>query len=253
MNIKAIILDLDGTALNHQKQLSPHTLEVLGQCRKNGMKIMIASARPLRDVRFFTKALAPDAISALNGAKIILPEREESCALDPVQAENLLKTLCFWDVPLSLEMENQVYSNVPIPEYPSCIYTGFPKLPVGEAPYKILVNRVNEKLLRDVATILPENLYSSIAIGKMIQIMDKRATKWNAVQTMLHAMGFTPEEAIYFGDDYDDIQPIRECGIGVAMENAIDAVKASADYIAGSNQEDGVARFLEDHILNIKV
>lgn len=250
MNIKAVILDLDGTVLNESKQISPFTLEILNRCRRAAMKIMIASARPLRDVRHFTAALAPDAISALNGAKIILPDHEESFALTPRQAEALLRTLCLWNVPLSLEMENQVYSNVPIPEYPSCIYSDFPKLPDGEAPYKILVNRVNEQLLRDVNALLPDNLYSSIAIGKMIQIMEKRATKWNAVQVMLRSMGFLPEEAIYFGDDYDDIQPIRECGLGIAMGNAIDDVKASADHIAQSNEEDGVARFLEAFILS---
>ena len=62
---------------------------------------------------------------------------------------------------------------------------------------------------------------------------------------MLESVGCTPAEAIYFGDDFDDIEPLRMCGIGVAVANAIEEVKAVADSIAGSNDEDGVACFLE--------
>lgn len=251
MKIKAIILDLDGTVLRNDKQVSPHTLEVLNRCRELGMKIMIASARPLRDVIQFTESIRPDMIAALNGAKIVFPDHETHSEIDPKQAEALLGQLCSLNVPLSLEMGNEVYSNVPIPEYPSTIYSGFPVLPDGEAPYKILVNQVSDSLIHTVEAMLPENLYTTIAIGKMIQIMDRRASKWNAVKAMLSSIDCSSLDAIYFGDDYDDIPPIRECGIGVAMGNAIDAVKASADYIAPSNEDDGVAGFLENFILNI--
>ena len=55
-------------------------------------------------------------------------------------------------------------------------------------------------------------------------------------------------KAIYFGDDNDDVEPIRHCGCGVAMSNALDHVKAAADYITESNDEDGVARFLVKQI-----
>ena len=51
-------------------------------------------------------------------------------------------------------------------------------------------------------------------------------------------------DAVFFGDDNDDIEPIRECGCGVAVSNALDSVKAAADFITESNDEDGVARFL---------
>ena len=57
-------------------------------------------------------------------------------------------------------------------------------------------------------------------------------------------------ETIYFGDDNDDIEPIRMCGIGVAVANAIDAVISEADYVADSNDEDGVAHFIEENVLS---
>ena len=58
------------------------------------------------------------------------------------------------------------------------------------------------------------------------------------------------EETVYFGDDYDDIEPMKRCGIGVAVSNGIDEVKAVADYITESNDADGVAKFIERLLLN---
>ena len=52
-----------------------------------------------------------------------------------------------------------------------------------------------------------------------------------------------------FGDDYNDFEIIKECGVGVAMGNAEEAIKEVAEYITATNEEDGVAKFLEEKIL----
>ena len=52
-----------------------------------------------------------------------------------------------------------------------------------------------------------------------------------------------------FGDDVNDVEMVRNCGTGVAVDNAIDAVKAAAKYACGNNEDDGVAKWLEQHIL----
>ena len=66
---------------------------------------------------------------------------------------------------------------------------------------------------------------------------------------MLDICNCSPNETVYFGDDQDDIEPIRMCGLGVAVSNGIDAVKDAADYITESNDNDGVANFLTHWIL----
>ena len=75
--------------------------------------------------------------------------------------------------------------------------------------------------------------------------MSRSATKWNGIRNMLDAFGIGADRAICFGDDNDDLEPIRNCGCGVAVSNALDCVREAADYIAGNNDEDGVAAFLE--------
>ena len=64
------------------------------------------------------------------------------------------------------------------------------------------------------------------------------------IQKMLETYEITPDQAIYFGDDNDDVEPIRRCGCGVAVSNALERVRDVADYITESNDKDGVARFL---------
>ena len=67
---------------------------------------------------------------------------------------------------------------------------------------------------------------------------------FNGIRMMLDAFQIGTDKAVYFGDDNDDIEPITKCGCGVAVANALPAVLAIADYVTGSNDEDGVAAYL---------
>ena len=66
---------------------------------------------------------------------------------------------------------------------------------------------------------------------------------------MLEYYDISPKDAIYFGDDNDDIESIINCGTGVAVSNSIPSVLKVADKVVESNDSDGVARYIEDNIL----
>ena len=66
---------------------------------------------------------------------------------------------------------------------------------------------------------------------------------------MLSHFDISPCEAVYFGDDNDDIESIKNCGLGVTVSNAIPAVLEVADSVADSNDMDGVAKFIAENIL----
>ena len=66
---------------------------------------------------------------------------------------------------------------------------------------------------------------------------------------MLSHFGISPSDAVYFGDDNDDIEPIKNCGLGVAVSNAIPSVLDVADRIIGGNDTDGVAKFIEENLM----
>jgi HAD superfamily hydrolase (TIGR01484 family) len=97
---------------------------------------------------------------------------------------------------------------------------------------------------------LTDNLYIEITLTehKMIMIMNREAVKANAVKLLVERYGYDMREIIAFGDDFNDVEMIKQCGIGVAVSNAIGEAKAAADFICGSNDEDGVAKWIEDNL-----
>ena len=85
--------------------------------------------------------------------------------------------------------------------------------------------------------------------GYWYKFTKKNVTKENAIMKITEVCGFETDSIIAFGDDYADIGMLELCGIGVGMGNAIDEVKERADIIIGSNDEDGIADFIENEIL----
>ncbi len=248
--MKAIITDLDRTLLRTDKSISGYTVDVLRKCRERGILVMTASARPLRDIREYQKQIVFDAVTATNGAVIDLPARRMEYGIRRESGEQILSGLLrFPDVFLSIETSGGLYSNRDIPVWKPVIYEDFPKLPDNVVLYKILASSVQQELYDHIGQILTHDVYHTVANGELVQIMSTEATKWNGVRQMLACFGISPHDTVYFGDDNDDIEPIRNCGTGVAVSNAIPAVLEAADRVADSNDSDGVARFIETNIL----
>ena len=128
-------------------------------------------------------------------------------------------------------------------------FDGFPALPTESTIYKILLSHEGETIQPEVERALTPDTYMTVAEGKLIQVMSTAATKWNGIRAMLEAAGIHNREAIYFGDDYDDIEAIKNCGTGVAVSNAIAEALAAADIVAQSNDMDGVAHYIEKNLL----
>ena len=248
--MKAIITDLDRTLLHTDKSVSEYTINVLKRCREKGILIMTASARPLRDILVFNDMIGFDAITATNGAVVSLPQKKLEFGISYITGEKILsKILLYPDIFLSIETSNGLYSNRDIPIWEPVIWDKFPKIPENLIPYKIIVSSENRSIYKNIESLLNEDVYYTIANKDLIQIMDKDATKWNGVKHMLTSFNISPKDAVYFGDDNDDLEPIINCGLGVAVSNAIPSVLEVADGITESNDSDGVAKYIENKIL----
>lgn len=248
--MKAIITDLDRTLLHTDKTVSEYTCAVLKECHDKGIILMTATARPERAVLTYCNQIRFDAATTLNGARIVLPHRVVENGIMRSDAESILKkVITIPDLILSMETGDGIFSNVPIPEWNAKVFNGFPLLPTESIIYKILLSSKENNLHKEVEKALTADTYMTVAEGKLVQIMSTAATKWNGIKTMLEAFGVRPGEAVYFGDDNDDIEPIKNCGVGVAVSNAIDEVLDAADYITDSNDMDGVAQYIEKNML----
>lgn len=249
-NMKAIITDLDRTLLRTDKTVSEYTLSILKKCHDRGILLMAATARPERAILTYRDQIGFEAITTLNGARIILPDGIIENGILPSSAETILeKVIKIPDLVLSMETGNGIFSNVPIPEWDAAVFNGFPALPTESILYKLLLSGKTDIILQEAKKVLTADTYMTVAEGKLIQIMSTASTKWNGIKTMLKAVGVKQSDVIYFGDDNDDIEPIKHCGVGVAVSNAIDEVLDAADFITESNDMDGVARYIEKNLL----
>ncbi len=84
--------------------------------------------------------------------------------------------------------------------------------------------------------------------GYILEVTSSRASKWAALAELAAEMGIEPGEIMAIGDDRNDASMIAGAGLGIAMANAVDSVKAVADEVTASNAEDGVAQAIERHL-----
>lgn len=248
--VRAIITDLDRTLLRADKTVSEYTYAVLKKCHDRGILLMAATARPERAILTYQDQIGFDAVTTLNGARIVLPDGVMENGIKPSSAETILKKVIrIPDLVLSMETGSGIFSNTPIPEWNAAVFHEFPSLPTESIIFKLLLSSQGNNIQCEVKKALTPDTYMTVAEGKLIQIMSTAATKWNGIKIMLEAFGVKQEEAVYFGDDHDDIESIRSCGTGVAVANAIGGVLEAADFITESNDEDGVARYIAKNIL----
>ena len=248
--VKTIIVDLDRTLLHTDKTLSAHTVKVLKECKEYGINIMVATARPLRTIKHYCEMIDFDAMVVSNGARVVHGNQRAEYGICRKSAERLLNTLKIYSsLRITLETGDCAYSNKPIADYETIISDELVSIAKTEGVLKILVHIDSEEMFDLVKNELTDDLYYTIAHGYLMQIMSISATKWNGIKTMLDICNCSPNETAYFGDDYDDIEPIKMCGMGIAVSNGIDEVKAVADYVTESNDSDGVAKFIEQMLL----
>ena len=265
--ITAVFTDLDGTVLRNDKSISQRTMDAIQRFREQGGIWAVATARPEIAIKRYKELLEADALITLNGARIKIGNNVVSNGFSAENAHHLLSELLQKkDLMIVLETSKGIFANMEIPEWNAPNTPDLLALLSTCDIYKILLAGRDHRLfsiteptehLCESALIpdrirntiktnnLSEDAYFTVAEGWLYQIMSKKATKWNGVRMVLEEKGILPENAMYFGDDHDDVESIRYIGQGVAMGNAIEEVKKVAKMITATNEEDGVAQILE--------
>lgn len=252
-NIEMIVTDLDRTLLRTDKTISEYSISVFEHCRKNGIKIVFATARPIRTVTHFALAIKPDAVIYHNGAVIHhLDGSIEKISIPIEEVRKILSdiTVLYPNARLSVEISDTLYANFDVSLFwnnTTAIQTDFSDLPDLPAD-KIIVGVSSLSEVEEIARLLPTHLYAEMAENKLALVMHRDATKLNAIRSVAERCGVDLSDVAAFGDDFNDIGMLRMCGNGVAVANAIDEAIAAADYICDTNDNDGVAKWIEKHV-----
>ena len=263
MNCKLIFLDLDGTLNNDEKRITEKTFSALMDAQRQGVRIALASARPSpglfkeRDILHLTKY--GGILMSYNGGRIVDATTGSvlfETAMDLPQTKAILRRLESLPVTPILDDGKQFYvtdkNGYKVPyecqnNHMVCSEVDNLSDFLDFAPIKILMS-VQPEILPDIkseiAAFLPEDLTVVQTAPFYLEIIPSAINKGQGVLDTCAALGIDPSEVIAFGDAENDIPMLRAAGIGVAMANAATAVKAAADYVTLSNNDDGVAAAL---------
>ncbi|SEC42080.1 HAD family hydrolase [Paenibacillus sp. GP183] len=255
MDISAIVLDLDGTLLNSSKKVSERNLDAVLRCSHNGMKIIVATARPPRSVRALLPIELLDISSFVfyNGALIVDVKAglEEHIPIDRTTTEDILDycSVKLPDCVISLEVKDHWYSNHKILD--NAVYN--PLFHPIVCEYRELKQHLATKILitdfgepKELRLLFEEKVnYLLTDKGKLVQMMNKSVSKATGILKLISHYGINTSQIIVFGDDYNDIEMFKISAYSVAMLNAVDELKNLADEITDTNDNDGVAQILE--------
>lgn len=265
MKYKAIALDLDGTLKSKDKVILPKTKEILMNLANKGVVIILASGRPTKGLEAEAKELCLDKsggyLLSFNGASVIDYQTRRSIYQKTLSVEQAhymydhgkdynLNVITYNDTNIITEDFNDKYviqeSNVTTMEITKV------------DNFKANVNSPVNKLLMTgepeyVASIIDEfvskynhelSIYRSEPY--FVEVMSKGIDKGASLQSLLDDIGLTKDELVAFGDGYNDLSMIEFAGMGVAMDNAVDEVKAKANCVTKSNNDEGIYHKLNE-------
>lgn len=264
MNYQVIALDLDGTLLTPEKKILPESLTALENARKSGATVVIVTGRHFVAIHPFYQSLALDTPAiCCNGALLYDYNVKRVIASDPLQPEQaiqLVDLLDSYNVHSLMYADDAMYYQVPtghiirtenwaksLPESQRPTFEQVPSLREAsqnvDAIWKFALTDSDTDKLHSFGQIVERELglacewswHDQVDIAQAGNSKGKRLAQW------VESQGLSMSQVIAFGDNFNDLSMLKNAGLGVAMGNAVDEVKACADLVISNNAEAGIA------------
>ncbi|NLM45500.1 MAG: Cof-type HAD-IIB family hydrolase [Firmicutes bacterium] len=249
--IKMVVTDLDGTLLRTDKSVSKYTVDILSCVREQGVKVVFATARGASAKAFVSYDLF-DGYVLLNGAEAFVNNRLVYDKTIPADIFGpFLRELSGRNFRVAAEIKGTHYANFDVKGkwffIENYILTDFADVAGSAGKLYIMIEDPGQ--IDFIAAILPRELYFYLNRDSLVMVMHKEATKSNGIYRIAEELNIEKSEIVAFGDDINDKEMLQNVGLGVAMGNSIAEVKMIADYVCDTNDNDGVAKWLEENIL----
>ena len=254
--MKLILTDLDETLLHSDKTISDYSIQILNECKAKGIFVGFSTTRGKVNIEEYIEQVQPDFVICNGGAGIYFQnELIKTFSFTVEETQKLLssvKKYCSPNTEMTLDTLENIYWNrkedKSVKGYAlNSIYHDFENF---ELPaMKFCVKTQDENIAKKIAQTVSSCDYLPFSDIPWYKFSSGNATKENAINFICEKFEIPTEKIIAFGDDFNDIGMLKLCGKGIAMENAISQVKEIADEITLSNNDDGVAKFLEKFLL----
>ena len=263
MSIRAIAFDLDDTLLRSDLTVSDYTVDVLHRAAEQGIIILPASGRT-RDSMFPTveRIGCASAFISCNGADVWTPERDLLMQeLLPVELAHEVARFaqdrgvyCQTYSPdrFYYSIENEYAISYAKSSSLEGEYVGDLTAYIRKPVTKLLMMDTQERiaaLYAEARALFAGRASLTCSKPYFLECNPLRATKGNALRWCGEHFGFRMEDLLTFGDSLNDVSMLEAAGTGIAMGNARDDVKAMGFPVCPTNNEDGVARYIDQHIL----
>ncbi|MDR1605508.1 MAG: Cof-type HAD-IIB family hydrolase [Streptococcaceae bacterium] len=268
--MKEIVLDIDGTLLNSDKVITPKTKSALIEAQESGIKVILASGRSTNGMLKFAKELQmaqyDGLLVAYNGARVTDVQTGEVLfdqSIPKGLAQSVLEKLKSYDLIPMINDDQYMYVNnvfggmidvfgkqANIIEYESrggnfllceqedlAKFADFPLnkiLVAGEADYL-------QAVADEIYAPFKAHLTGAFSAPFYFEFTAKGIDKAKALDVVNTRLGIEAKDVISFGDAQNDATIINYAGLGVVMGNGTEAMKASADFVTSSHDEDGIA------------
>lgn len=254
MNTKMILTDLDKTLLRSDSSISEHTKQVLKKCQNCGILVVIATARYWIGAERYIEEIQPDYEITTDGT--LIHQRGEqiySCSMNLKDANQIIQDL----------LEQNVRTEITVAAGRQVFWNSH-HISESEKLHKAVFNDYRKPLSCEVNKIVAELSDGEIAVEiankNHCRLQSYRGENWyaflpiksgkiQAIHELAKLLNIPLSEIVSFGDDTNDMEMLQICGTGVAVSNAVRNVKAVADCVTLSNDEDGVADWIEKNIL----
>jgi hypothetical protein len=266
---KVIAMDLDGTLLDDNKRISKATKETIIKATSLGKHIVLISGRHRREMIDYAKHLELEGkvgcylvssdgiyIEELASNKI-----QKGAMLTFEQAADVFKICNGIDEALVVTdtCDYALYRHKNATYYKRKLLHSVGKtnqvicldevekldctMPVEKL---MLVSENSQTLYDELSQRLADSYHIQLCSGDRVEVLHKQSSKWNAVAALIQELGISAEQWLYFGDDGNDIQCMRNIKHSFAMGNTPEKIKQYATYVTAGNNDDGIAQALKE-------
>ena len=262
---KLIAIDMDGTLLRSDHTVSQYTKDVLKRVHKDGSRIVITTGRPIQGVQDYIKELGfftdDDFIICNNGASIYSVKD-----FTPIYTNFMDKKYCEDLFKLGLEIGVTVEAFNPSYCISSDEFSYFRTAEEVAMPMETRISKTpedfinhgdmfkimfvaDEDKLNEAIKLVPKFYYEKFnlvhSLPQIFEFLNKDCSKGQALVKLCEIVNIDLKDIVSFGDAPNDADMITNAGTGVAMGNGYESIKKIADFVTDTNDNDGVAKFLD--------